>query len=98
MWRGIWGMIVVGPGPEVVVDRVDLGPADAFAVGELGSPGRHLIDPGPVPLPVPPVEAATTHLLESGYVLANESDPETLSGWNQLGPTLWTAHCRPSAR
>lgn len=97
VWRGNWGLIVVGPGPEVLLDRADLGPAGDLAVPDWDDPGRHLINLGRVALPEPPVEAAATHLLECGYILAaaSKDDQETLSGWVQVGAVEWTAHCRP---
>ena len=98
-WKGHWRLSVVGPGPEVVVDSIELGPADVLAVADPGEPGRHLIEQGPDTQPVPPTDAAAEALPSTGFVIdpAAQSDPTKRDGWVQVTRTCWTAPCHPTA-
>lgn len=93
-----WQLIVVAPGPEVVVDALDLGPADTLDVAGPDDPGRHRIPPSPKPQPVPPLKEAISRLPTVGYTIdpAAWADPATLTGWTQVGHTCWTAPCHPT--
>lgn len=97
--RERWQMIVVAPGPEVVVDAVDLGAAGTLAVADPDGPGRHMIAPGPDPQPVPPLADAISRLPTLGYTIdpAAWTDPAKLTGWTQVTDTCWTAPCHPAA-
>jgi hypothetical protein len=99
VWRDQWQMIVVALGPEVVVDALIIGPAQAVAVFAPDSPGNHLIDPGPRPRPVPPVTEAAQKLAAAGYTIdtAAWGDPSRLHGWIQATYDYWTAPCHPAA-
>ncbi|MCX4681419.1 hypothetical protein OG413_40185 [Streptomyces sp. NBC_01433] len=99
VWRERWQMIVVAPGPEVVVDALDLGPADTLAVAAPDGPGHHMIVPSPDPQPVPPLGDAISRLPTVGYTIdpAAWTDPAKLNGWTQVAYTVWTAHCHPAA-
>ncbi|WP_432137114.1 hypothetical protein [Streptomyces sp. bgisy154] len=97
--RARWQLIVVAPGPEVVVDALDLGPADTLAVADPDGPGRHLIAPSPKPQPVPPLTDAIGLLPAAGYTVdpVAWADPVKLHGWTQVTRTTWTAPCHPAA-
>ncbi|MFJ4679243.1 hypothetical protein [Kitasatospora sp. NPDC088783] len=97
--RERWQLIVVAPGPEVVVDTLDLGPADTFAVPDPNSPGHHLVAASPEPRPVPPLKEAISLLPAVGYTIdpAARADPARLTGWTQVTSTCWTAPCLPAA-
>lgn len=99
MWRGRWQMIVVAPGPHVVVDALDLGPADTLTVASPDGPGRHLAEPSLRPQPVPPLDDAAKRLPTAGYTIdpAAWSDPVKLNGWTQITDTYWTAPCHRAA-
>lgn len=99
VYRGRWQLIVVAPGPEVVVDALDLGPADDLAVADPDSPGHHLIAASPEPQPVPPLKDAINRLPAVGYTIdpAAWADPAKLTGWTQVTHTCWTAPCHPVA-
>ncbi|MEW1548392.1 hypothetical protein [Streptomyces tsukubensis] len=98
--RERWRLTVVAPGPEVVVDALDLGPADtlALAVADPDGPGHHLVLPGPNPQPVPPLTNAVRLLPTVGYTVdpAAGADPAKLHGWTQVTYTSWTAPCHPA--
>ncbi|GAA2969962.1 hypothetical protein GCM10010519_01430 [Streptomyces lactacystinicus] len=97
--RERWQLIVVAPGPEVVVDALDLGPADTLAVADPDGPEHHLILPSPEPQPVPPLTDATGLLPAVGYTVdpVAWADPVKLHGWTQVTRTTWTAPCHPAA-
>ena len=99
VWRGRWQMIVVAPGPEVVIDALVIGPAQALAVIAPGSPGNHLIEPGPHPRPAPPITDAAQRLAAAGYTIdaAAWDDPSRLHGWIHATYDYWTAPCHPAA-
>ncbi|MEV6421643.1 hypothetical protein [Streptomyces sp. NPDC051662] len=99
VWRERWQMIVVAPGPEVVVDALDLGPADTLAVADADGPGHHVIIPSPDPQPVPPLTDAISRLPAVGYTVdpAAWADPAKLNGWTQVTYTCWTAPCHTAA-
>ncbi|MER6117923.1 hypothetical protein [Streptomyces sp. NPDC001743] len=97
--RERWQLIVVAPGSEVVVDALDLGPADTLAAADPDDPGRHLIAPSPGPQPVPPLKEAISRLPAAGYTIDPTAwaDPAKLTGWTQVTHTNWTAPCHPAA-